>query len=190
MQPVGDGIEQAALFDDVLNKGRKGLRLEGISSGQVGNDAGGEVHTQLIAGANLLHRFVTFQDGKADIDGVAVENAGEAGGDDTGNAGRLDGDGGVFPGGAAAEVLLGHNDVAGLHFGDKVFVDVLHAVGRQLFVGRGVEIPGGDNYVGIHIVAVFMDKALNLHIDAPPLYFRRIGDETGHRAGRRHRRAA
>ena len=72
--------------------------------------------------------------------------------------------GGVFPGGAAAEVDPGHHHISGLHFVNEVLVDVLHAVGGQLLVVRGVQIAGGDDHVGVHVVPVFMDGSLYVHV--------------------------
>ena len=46
LQPVLDGVEQAALFDNVLNEGRERLGLIGLAGGDVGDDAGGDIHLQ------------------------------------------------------------------------------------------------------------------------------------------------
>ena len=43
-QPVPDGTEEAALFDDILDKGREGLGLIGFAGGPVLDDAGVEIH--------------------------------------------------------------------------------------------------------------------------------------------------
>src|SRR5699024_2064734 len=94
-----------------------------------------------------------------DVDGVAVENPGEAGRDDAGRAAGLDGHGGVLPGGAAAEVPAADDDVAGLDRGGVACVNVLHAVLGQLLGRGGVQVPGGDDDVGIHIVAVFKNSS-------------------------------
>ena len=44
LQPVFNGIEQAALLDDVLDKGREGLGLIGSAGGEIFNQAGIEIH--------------------------------------------------------------------------------------------------------------------------------------------------
>ena len=84
---------------------------------------------------DAVRRRLALQDRQADVDGVAVEDPGKGGGDDAGDAARLDGERRVLPGRAAAEVLVGHHDVARLHLVDEVRVDVLHAVGGQLLRG-------------------------------------------------------
>ena len=50
---------------------------------------------------------------QAVLEAVVKENVGEAGGDDAADAIVVQGPGGVFPGGAAAEVAPGHQDVGG-----------------------------------------------------------------------------
>ena len=77
---------------------REGLGLPGFSGGQVGDDAGVEIHRHLIPGSNLLCRLFAFQDGQADVDGVAVEDPGEALGDDTAGAAGLDDQRRMLPG--------------------------------------------------------------------------------------------
>ena len=47
---------------------------------------------------------------------------------------------------------------------DEVLVDVLHAVGGQLLMVRGVQITGGDDDVGVHVIPVFMDGSLYVHV--------------------------
>ncbi len=86
-------------------KGREGLGLIGLALGHVGDDADVEVHAHLVAVVDAVAGGGTLQNGQTDVDGVAVENPGKAGGDDAGDAGGLDGQGRVLPGGAAAEVL-------------------------------------------------------------------------------------
>ncbi len=79
-----------------------------------------------------VHGLRALHDGQADVDAVAVEDAGKALGDDDGNTRRLDGQRGMLAGGAAAEVPAADHDVAVFHVVDELFVDVLHAVGGQL----------------------------------------------------------
>ena len=91
-------------MNNILNKGRERLCLVGFPGGQIGDEAGVEIHLDLVPGLNIPSGLVTFQDGQADVDGVAVKNPGKGGGDDAGNAAGLDGDGRMLAGGAAAEI--------------------------------------------------------------------------------------
>ena len=81
-------------------------------------------------------------------------------GNDAADAGCLDGNGGMLTRGAAAEVLTAHHDVPSLDAGNKALVDVLHAVARQLGCALGVQIAGGDNDIGINVIAVFKKQDL------------------------------
>ena len=47
---------------------------------------------------------------------------------------------------------------------DKVLVDVLHAVGGQLLVALGVQVTGGDDDVRIHVISVFMNGSVCIHL--------------------------
>src|SRR5699024_12014939 len=105
----------------------------------------------------------TCQDGRAVVDNDTVKSAGRGRGADHRDAAGLDAQGGVLPAGAAAEVPAAHHHVAGLHFGDKALVDVLHAVGRQLFGVLGVQVAGRDDDVGIDVVRVFENVAFCVH---------------------------
>src|SRR5699024_6565048 len=80
------------------------------------------------------------------------------------------------------EVAPSHHDVAWLHRGGKGGIDVLHAVGGQGFLIRGVQIAGRDDDVGIHVVAVLV----NFHSFTPPSNGSRVGDHAGDGGGRRH----
>ena len=73
------------------------------------------------------------------------------------------------PDDAARRAAEQHDDVAGLHVLDKVLVDVLHAVGGQLFGVLGVQVAGGDDDVGIDVVRVFENVSFRVHDSAPPL---------------------
>ena len=106
-----------------MNKGREGLGLIGSAGGEIFNQAGIEIHLDLIAVPNIPGGLVAFQNRQADVDGVAIENPGKGGGDDAGDAAGFDGDGSVFPGRAAAEILVRDHDVAGADFMDKILVD-------------------------------------------------------------------
>ncbi len=73
----------------------------------------------------------------------------------------------MLAGGAAAEVLVGDDDVTGLDTLHEGRVEVLEAVLRELCrVGR-VEIAGRDNHVGIDVTAVAEDVAFEFHGQSP-----------------------
>ena len=66
----------------------KGVGLVGLALGDVGDDAGVEVDGHLVAVLRCFSAGLgALQDGQADVDGVAVEDAGEGLGDDAGDAG-------------------------------------------------------------------------------------------------------
>lgn len=69
--------------------------------------------------------------------------------------------------GAATEVIFGNYNVASLHVLDKVGVDVLHTVACKLLFGGGVQIPCGNNYVGVDVVPVFKNSAFYFHCVFP-----------------------
>ena len=110
-----------------------------------------------------IHGLRALHDGQADVDAVAVENAGKALGDDHRDACRLDGQRGVLAGGAAAEVPAADHDVAVFHVVDELFVDVLHAVGGQLLGIGGVQVAGWDDDVRIDVIGVFENRTVCIH---------------------------
>src|SRR5699024_477711 len=128
-----------------------------------------KIHAHQVPRRDGVGRRRALQDGQADVDAVAVEDAGKALGDDHRDAAGLDAQGGVLPAGAAAKVPAAHHHVPGLHPCDKVLVDVLHAVGGQLFGVLGVQVAGGDDDVGIDVVRVFENVSFRVHDSAPPL---------------------
>ena len=73
----------------------------------------------------------------------------------------------MFPGGTAAEILIGHHNVAGLHFFHKLFVNILHAVFCQLLGIRDGQIPGGDDDIRVYIVSIFKNASFCLHWVSP-----------------------
>ena len=77
-------------MDDVLNELRERLCLIGLAGGDIGNQAGVEVHADLIPCTDLLSGLLAFQNGQTDVDGVSVKNSGEALGDDAAGAAGLD----------------------------------------------------------------------------------------------------
>jgi hypothetical protein len=163
LQSVLYRTHQTAGSDDILNKRRERLRLIALAGGDIGNHAGIKIHLDLVAVFDVLGGLFTFENSKTDVEGVAVKNSGEGGGNHAGNARSLNGDRRVLTGRTAAEILASHHNFAGLYLPDKIGVYVLHAVSRQLRMGRCIEITCGNDDVGVNIVAVFMNSALCLH---------------------------
>ena len=64
--------------------------------GQIGDGARIGIHAHNIAVADGVHGLGAFHNGQPRVDGVAVEDAREALGDDHVHPGCLDGDGGVL----------------------------------------------------------------------------------------------
>lgn len=141
--------------------------MEHRTGGHIGNRSCRKIHRNHIAGLDGVARFGTLQDGKTDVDRVAVENSGEGAGDDAADAALLDGDRGVLAAGAAPEVPVGHHDVALLHLLDEVLVEILHAVLGKFLVIRSIEISGGDDDIGVDIVPVSENSSLYLHLMPP-----------------------
>ena len=56
-------FHQAAVGDDLLDKGREGFGLEGLAGGLVGDDAGVEVHMDLVACGDGVGGFGALHDG-------------------------------------------------------------------------------------------------------------------------------
>ena len=63
----------------------------------------------------------------------------------------------MLPGRAAAKVGPGHHDIARLHRSGELRIDILHAMRGQRFFIRRIQITGGDDNVGIHIVPIAID---------------------------------
>ena len=179
-----NGLHQAAGGDDVLDKGREGLGVEHLAVGLVGDDAGIKVYLNGVPCLDGVHSLRALHDGQADVDAVAVEDAGKAFGNDHRNAGSLDAQGCVLAGGAAAKVPAAHHDIAGLHPVHKVLVDILHAVAGKLLGVLRVQVACRDDDIGIHVIRVFENRTSCVHAHAPFGSDRaRVGDVAGQGAG-------
>lgn len=178
-------FHQPAVVDDLLNEGGEGFRLKGFSRRFVGDDARGEVAAHDIARTDIFHRVGAFENGKSDIDGVAVENSRKGIGDDQAHAARLDGDGRVLAGGAAAEVVLRHDDIALPYLFYEIGIDIFHAVSGKLAFGRGVQVSCGNDDVRIDVALIFEYVTFYVH-DVFSLKHIRRCDFAGNRARRRN----
>ena len=85
--------EKAAGVNHLPNKGRKDLGLVALAPGEIADDPLFQVHLQLVARLAVGGGLRALQDRQADVDGVAVKDPGEGGGNDAGDAAGLDGDG-------------------------------------------------------------------------------------------------
>lgn len=143
-----------------------GLSPKYLALGDVSYLAAGKLHLKLIALLDFIS-LGAFEEREADVDGVPEEDAGEALGDDAGYARRLDGDGGMLPRGAAAEVGGGDDDVAFFHLSGKFAIYALHTMTRQLPRLRYIEIASGDDGIGINVGPVFVGFALKVQALSP-----------------------
>ena len=146
-----DIVDQSLCGNDLLHELGECLSLEALAGGEIFDHAGIEVYLDFIAIVDLAGCLWTLNDGQPDIDGIAVEDSGKGLGDDAADACRLDGDGGMLSGGAAAEVFLRYDNVTFFHIFDKVLVNILHAVSRQFcWVGR-IQVSCGNDNICIHV---------------------------------------
>ena len=162
-----DIIDQSLGLNNLLHKFREGLTLVLLAAGTVVNDTAVEVYLHLVAVLNILSRLRTLNDRKSDIDGIAVKDTRKGLRDNAGDAGHLDDQRRVLAGGAAAEVLACHHNIAGLYLLHEIPVDILHAVLRQLFGVCDGQISGGNDYVCIYIVPIFKNSASCFHLITP-----------------------
>ena len=80
--------------------------------------------------------------------------------------------------------LAADHDIAGLYLFGKAYVNVDHAVGGQFLGIKGIEVAGGNNNVGVDVVAILENSALSSHFHM--CSFRRSDER---RRGRRCERA-
>ena len=111
-----------------FTNGGKGCAEKVLPVVTFSNGARVRVDDEFVAIVDAVDRFRRLHDRQTRIDRVAIEDAREALRDDHGHARRLDGDRSVLARRAAAEVLLGNEDVARLHLADEPCVEILHAV--------------------------------------------------------------
>src|ERR1017187_4054921 len=144
--------------------------FEGVGFSGLGDGDGGavQIHGDDIAGLQGVAKAVGAFAGIefACGDGVAKEDAGETFGEDEVAAGGAEGDGSVLAGAAAAEIAAGDDD--GIGAWELVLLDEAdgvkgvgqpgEGVAAEFFVfggdgGDEVEVLGGDDLVGVNVVA-------------------------------------
>ena len=110
-----------------------------------------------IAVVDLIDFVADFEEHEAHVEGVAVEDAGEAVADHGADACADDGEGRVFTGGTAAEVAARHDDVAFVDALDPAGFEAFHAGFAELAGIGGDEETGRDDGVGINMRADLMN---------------------------------
>ena len=85
-----------------------------------------------VAFLDAIDSLGTLDDGQSDVDGVAIEDAREALGDDTGDASRLNATRRVLSRRPAAKVLASHDDVTRLYPLRERRIEILHAMQCEL----------------------------------------------------------
>ena len=103
----------------------------GVTGALVGDRASAQVYGQLISPLGLLRCRRAFQDGKANVDSVAVKDARKALGHNTGDASPSKCQRRVLSRRATAKVVASDDNVSGLDRTRKLGVYVFHTMDRQ-----------------------------------------------------------
>jgi hypothetical protein len=122
-----------------------------------------QIHLNQISVLYLLGRLEGFEEGEPLVESIPVEDAGEALCDDARDPGCLQSQGSMFPGGTAAEILQGHENVSFFDFPDKFRSLILHRMFGQFSRIRLIEITGRDDRIGVNIGSKFPDSSFEFH---------------------------
>src|SRR5581483_2387991 len=125
----------------------------------VADDAGRRLQLDLVAALDAVDGLLRFEDGQPDIQRVAIEDSGEALGDDRRRSRSLNRDRGNLAARTAAEVAIGYDDVAGAHAGRELRVEALQRVLSEFRRIDDVAVLSRDDNVRVDILAVFMRVA-------------------------------
>ncbi len=117
-----------------------------------GDGALGQGQFDVIAGLYVVIEVAAYDGGKSDIDAVAVENPCKRFCQNGFDAQCLQYAGGLLAGGAAAEVVRCHDEVAGLYIGGEIRIERLESVRSHFCDGGKEQILRGNDLVGIHVV--------------------------------------
>ena len=123
----------------------------------------GEIDRYLVAILYFRRGLRTFGDRQANVQGIAIENAGKIGRDNAGHAAPLDSQRCVLSRGAAAKVMPAHHNFAPRRLGRKIGINILHTMFGQLRRVRGGKITGRDDHIRIYIIAIFNRFPTKLH---------------------------
>src|SRR5581483_7928139 len=127
------------------------------------------------------HSILADQHGQADIDGVAIENAGKAACDDYLYATARNRNRSMLARRPAAEIMPRHNHIARLHLLRELWQDFAETMTRQFRpVGRDIIAPRND-HIGIDIIAKHPDTAHGSILPSLLKKRARVGDMTGQR---------
>lgn len=164
-----DIIYQTSGLYDFLHKGWKSLPLKFCSLCAVVDSSAVKIHFHLVSIFDGAGRFRTLNNRKSDIDRISIENPCKSLCNHTADPRSLDGNRRMFSRGAAAEVLVCHNNITFVDFLHKFRVNVCHAVPCQLCGVRRIQIPGGNNHVCIYVVTILKNCSICPQFPAPPV---------------------
>ena len=162
---------QAAVAENVQHLPAEGG--DGIG-GAVAGELPAHLHLHGVALPAAVVQVPALDQQQAVVDGVAEEDLGKALGDDAADACRLQDGGRHLPGGAAAEVLSGHDGVPRPQPSRQVRPQGLEEMGDHLLQGGLGQVFGHDDDVGVDVVTQPPDAAAkSLFHGGPPLRTRR-----------------
>lgn len=145
-------FQQSAVVDYFEGEVRQGIEAYLCTGCFVLYHAGFEIDLKLVAIVDLIERIGRLYQVEAVIDCVAIEDSGEGFGDYGLYAHPADRPDGVLPRGAAAEILAGHDYIAFADLINKVAIQILHAMARKFGPVVGIQIPGGNDFIGIYMI--------------------------------------
>jgi hypothetical protein len=144
-------IEQAAGAHDLEQERRHRRTAQGLATRGETQRAARKIDFDRGARRDAVDR-VAFERRQAQVDGVAVKEAGEGARQHRGNAEVLQRLRRLLARGTAAEVASGDDDVAVAHLAGERRVDRFEAMARQ-FVDAGCHPPARGERIGIDVVA-------------------------------------
>ena len=160
-------FDKSARRNQFLHKLWKSLSLIFRTFGQIIDFSAVEINFHFIAGFNRLCCLRTFNNRQSDIDSIAVENTCKCFRDNAAYARRLQAEGCVLSGRAAAEILIGDNHVTRLHFLCEVRINIYHCMACQFLCVKRIQISCRDDHICINIITVFKNMAFCSHYISP-----------------------
>ena len=129
-----------------------------------GHDAFLHIQLNLVACPDCVIEAVADNGGKADIDGISVEDPGEGRCQNGTNAQCLEDSGGLFAGRAAAEIAVRDDIIAGLYIRCEICIQRFECVSFHFIHSRIEKILGSDDLIGVHI---FVKTEYFTHMELP-----------------------
>ena len=157
---VGD---QSSILYQFLHKRWDGFCKILFLPCQVEDFSCGQIHLNHISVLDLPRRLRRFKKGKSLVKSIPVENARKGFCNDARDPRRLQGQGSMFPGRTAAEILFGHKNISSLDFPNKFGSLILHCMSGELSRIRLIEIAGGNDRVSVNIGSEFPNSSFNFH---------------------------